>query len=470
MRYNCSHSMGTLTSKSAWLRPATIFLTFTVLFSIGGTVLAQTASSTPPAAPVDKEALLQQQLDDINLEIKGLNNTIGGLQGQGKTLNGDIKLLNANIEKATLNIKAKNLQISQLSQGITEKSRTVRTLSQKLEAERQSLAQLIRKTNELDQASLTEMLFSNEDLSSFFLDLDSFDALRAGLKNSSDALKSAKSETEAAQAALEEKQQKEMDAKAELQRNKQLVESNQAEKKRLLSITTNKEREYQKVLADRKKKAAEIRAALFALRDSGEINFGKALDYANLVSAKTGIRPAFLLAVFMQESSFGKNQGSCYLKDKSTGSGIGVRSGSTIAKVMNPSRDVPPFLKITAALGKDPYNTLVSCPQEVGWGGAMGAAQFIPSTWEMISGRITSALGTDAADPWSARDAFMAAGIYLTDIGAVSGSYSAERDAACRYFSGSKCSKSSWARTYGDQVMAKAANIQTTMIDPLQNT
>lgn len=432
---------------------------------------AQTPPPPPPApSPADKEAQLQQQLEDINLEIKGLGNTITGLQGEGQSLGRDIKLLNANIDKANLNIKAKNLQLSQLAQGITEKSRTVVSLSNRLDNERQSLAQLIRKTNELDEASFTETILANDSLSDFFLDLDSFDALRAGLKNSSDALKNAKVETQAAQDALEDRQQKESDAKVELQRNKQIVESNQSDKKKLLSITKNKEKEYQGVLADKKKKAAEIRAALFALRDSGEINFGKALDYANLVSTKTGVRPAFLLAVFMQESSFGKNQGSCYLKDQSTGAGTSVKTGSVKAKVMNPTRDVPPFITITRALGKDPFNTLVSCPQEVGWGGAMGAAQFIPSTWNILANRITAALGSDVADPWSARDAFMAAGIYLTDVGAQSGSYSAERDAACRYFSGSKCSKSSWAATYGNQVMAKASTIQTTMIDPLQNT
>ena len=135
---------------------------------------------------------------------------------------------------------------------------------------------------------------------------------------------------------------------------------------------------------------------------------------------------------------------------------------------MNPTRDVPEFIKITKRLGSDPFNTLVSCPQEVGWGGAMGAAQFIPSTWVLFEDRITRALGTSAADPWTARDAFMAAGMYLTDLGARPGSYSAERDAACRYFSGRKCSQSSWAKTYGDQVMAKAVTIQETMIDPLQ--
>ena len=148
---------------------------------------------------------------------------------------------------------------------------------------------------------------------------------------------------------------------------------------------------------------------------------------------------------------------------------MGAKSGSVIQKVMNPTRDVPPFMKITAALGKDPFDTRVSCPQEVGWGGAMGAAQFIPSTWVLFEKRIMNALGTDVADPWSARDAFMAAGMYLTDLGAQSGSYSKERDAACRYFSGRKCSQSSWAATYGSQVMSKAESIQTTMIDPLNS-
>ena len=417
-----------------------------------------------------KQAQLESELAAVNEEIKQLNGTITGLKSEGQSLDRDIKLLNANINKANLNIKAKNLQIAKLGDGIKEKTRTVRTLGERIERERQSLAQLIRKTNELDQASFAEMMLSNEDLSDFFLDLDSFDAIRAGLKNSSDTLKSARTENEAAQKALEERQSAEVDAKADLEANKRQVQANEQEKKRLLSITKNKENEYSKVLSDRQKRASEIRAALFALRDSGEIPFGRALDYANVVSAKTGIRPAFLLAVFQQESSFGKNQGSCTLKDASTGAGIGVNSGRTLERVMNPTRDVPIFLKITQKLGRDPYNTRVSCPQEIGWGGAMGAAQFIPSTWALFEDRITRALGTSVADPWTARDAFMAAGLYLTDLGARSGSYSAERDAACRYFSGKRCSQSSWAATYGTQVMTKAASIQENMIDPLQNT
>ncbi len=431
----------------------------------GGPLFAQTSDPT-----AEKQAVLEKELADINQEIAGLSNTISTLTAESASLDRDIKLLNATIDRANLNIKAKNLQISRLGAGILEKSKTVRELGKRIEREKQSLAQLVRKTNEIDQAGMLEVLLSGKDLSDFFLDLDSFDAIRAGLKNSSEALKSARLENQAAQEALEERQAQEMDAKAELERNKRLVEANEKAKTVLLAITKNKQKGYAKVLADRKARAAEIRAALFALRDTGEISFGQAYDYAVTVSTKTGVRPAFLLAIFQQESSFGKNQGSCYLKNQTTGAGVGVRTGNVIAKVMNPSRDIPPFLSITSELGRDPWNTLVSCPQSVGWGGAMGAAQFIPSTWMLFKAKIEKALGIDTADPWRARDAFMAAGIYLSELGAKSGSYSAERDAACRYFSGSKCSRSSWAATYGNQVMSKAATIQETMIDPLQNT
>ena len=81
---------------------------------------ATSTTHTSSQNAYDKEVELQKQLDDINLEIKGLGNTITGLQGEGQSIDRDIKLLNANIERANLNIKARNLAIGQLSQGITE--------------------------------------------------------------------------------------------------------------------------------------------------------------------------------------------------------------------------------------------------------------------------------------------------------------------------------------------------------------
>ena len=219
-------------------------------------------------------------------------------------------------------------------------------------------------------------------------------------------------------------------------------------------------------MAEQQAKAAQIRAALFALAGGGgPIAFGDAYNYALEAQKSTGIDPAFLLAILTQESNLGANVGKCYLSDTTTGAGVST-TGRTWPNLMKPSRDIQPFLDITSALGRDPLKTVVSCPiaGAGGYGGAMGPAQFIASTWVLLQDRLQSALG-HYPNPWSPEDAFMASAMYLSDLGASGDSYTSELRAACKYYGtgGSTCS-------YGRSVMSKASDIQTNMIDPLQNT
>lgn len=451
--------------------PLYFFVLLFVFLGAKSVLFAQTApSSFALQAQTDaQKAVLQSSLDELEKEIAAQDVLLRGKQKERVSVERDVAILEAQIKKAKLLIQARDMAIGKLGGDITQKTITIDELTKKIDREKESIAQLLRKTDEVDQSSVVEVVLSKKNLSDFFIDLDSFTAIKGALKDSLTSIAQAKGQTEEEKAALEESRRKEADTKAELEAGKRAVQKNEGEKKQLLSITKNKEKEYKKVLDERKRRAAEIRAALFALRDSGEIPFGKAYEYALTASQKTGVRPAFILAIFSQESSFGKDIGSCYLKNTATGAGVGANTGRAFSKVMNPSRDVPRFLEIVGALGGDPLNTRVSCPQEVGWGGAMGPAQFIPSTWVLYSSNIAASLGKSTADPWNPRDAFMAAALLLSDNGASGGGYSAERDAACKYFSGSKCSRSSWAASYGSSVIAKATNIQENMIDPLQN-
>lgn len=454
-------------------------LFFLVFIAHNEFVLIASAQTVTPCNTDDVvcRTKLEAELVATNKEIDEYNALVDSKQKEGVSLERDAAILNAQIEKAKLSIKARNLAIVGLADDIGVKKRTITKYSAKIARERESLATLLRRTNELDTYSIVEVALSDRDFSEFFVDLDNFQYVEDAIGKSLEEVAVAKKITEEAKTTLEEKKDKETDLKYQKELEKKDLATKEAEKVRVIKVTKGQEKEYQKVLKEKQARAATIRAQLFSLRDTGEIPFGQALDYANIVSKKTGVRPAFLLAIFMQESGFGKNQGSCYLKDVDTGAGVGMNTGTPFAKVMAVTRggdknrgDVKPFLDLMSRLGRDPFMTPVSCPQSVGFGGAMGAAQFIPSTWVLYEDLITKALGIESADPWRARDAFMAAGFLLKDNGARSGSYSAERDAACKYFSGSKCSKSSWASTYGTQVMKKAETIQTTMIDPIENS
>lgn len=185
------------------------------------------------------------------------------------------------------------------------------------------------------------------------------------------------------------------------------------------------------------------------------ISFSEALDIAKYVSGITGIRPAFLLGIIKQELSL-EQFDMCYLTDPKTGNGANAITGVSTTRVMNPIRDVPQFLVIAKELGKDPSKIMVTCPMSFGWGGAMGPADFIPSTWIKYKDKIEVVTG-EKADPWKVRDAFLAAGMYLSDSGAKSQNIQGEWNSAMIYFSDSINSPYTW---YANGAISLAEEIQ----------
>jgi len=409
------------------------------------------------------KARLEAELAALENEIASKQKELEGQKGRSVSIDRDISILKTQIAKSKLDIKAKNLIIQKLGGEITVKNKQIEALSTKIDSEKESLAQLIRKEREIDDKSIISLILSQDNISDAYGDIDAFASIKKSIKDSVDEIQGVRVLTQSEKKNLEDKKNQETDTKVELENAKAQVETSEAEKKILLDISNQKVSEYQKVLAEKAKRRNEILTALFNLRDTSAIPFSRALEFANFASKQTGIRPAFLLSILTQESNLGSNQGSCYVTDMNTGAGVSSKSGKIFSNVMKPTRDIKPFLEITALVGRDPNKTLVSCPfGSTGYGGAMGPSQFIPSTWQILKNRIANALGVKNADPWSPKDAFMASSIYLTDLGAGTQTYTAERNAACKYYSGRSCdSKKPSNSFYGDQVIARAKSIQT---------
>ena len=432
-----------------------------VIAAYGGTAFAQ--DLTP-----EERTVLQAQYDELQKEIAVQQQIIKDTQAKKNTLQGDVTLLNAKIKAAQAQIDAKNITIKQLAAQIAKKNVVIGQLSERIERGKESLASILRQEDQIDSSSIVVILLSNDDLSSLFADIDAFVSIKTGLKELFADIREAKAQTEVEKADLATKQNQTADAKYEVETQQKRIAGDKTQKQQLLAITANQEVEYKKVLADRQAKAAAIRAALFPLRDAAAIQFGDALAYAKEAQTKTGVRPALILAVLTQESNLGKNVGQCYLTNDSTGAGVGKNTGTVFARVMSPTRDVPPFLALGLELGFDPHHQVVSCPiaSAGGWGGAMGPAQFIASTWAAFADRIASARGIAVANPWDPQDAIMAMSIYLGDLGAGAGGYTAEHTAAAKYYAGG-----AWAtagRGYANNVLALATALQGN-IDFLSN-
>ncbi len=113
------------------------------------------------------------------------------------------------------------------------------------------------------------------------------------------------------------------------------------------------------------------------------------------------MRPAVILGILAEESNLGENVGTGNWKTD-----------------MHPTRDQPVFATLMAELGLDPDQQKVSKKPWYGWGGAMGPAQFIPSTWVGYKDRVAKIVGQNPPNPWDARTAIFASAMLMMDNGA----------------------------------------------------
>ncbi len=447
------------------------FILISVLGGIAPVTLAAQTSSCSSDTTGKSRSQLETELAACNAEIEQWTSELNKAKSSSASFKTDIAALTAKINAAQASIKGKNNQIALLNKDIAAKVSQINVLNTRIDKGKAAIADILRKTNDLNSYSLVEAMLSDQDLSSFFVDVDTYASAEVALGDLFDELRSTKALTEAEKANLNKKKEAEAAAKAAIEAAKKEVEVANAQKKTLLAVSQSNEKTYAQVLADRQAKAAKIRAVLFPLVDAGAIPFGKALEYAQTAGAYTGVRPALILGILQQESNLGSNVGRCVITDLATGQTKNVTSGYVWSNGIHPTRDLPILQSILGNLGRDPLTTKVSCPIAgiAGYGGAMGPTQFIPSTWNLIAKKVGTAMGKGTPDPWNPADAIMAAAILLQGNGAAAGSADAERNAACKYYSGRVCSTASHIGAYGTQVMSRASTIQTTMIDPLQN-
>ena len=155
------------------------------------------------------------------------------------------------------------------------------------------------------------------------------------------------------------------------------------------------------------------------------------------------MRPAVILGILREESNLGENVGTGNWKVD-----------------MHPTRDQPVFGELMKELGLNPDTMPVSKKPSYGWGGAMGPAQFIPSTWVLYKDRIARISGENPPSPWTPRTAIFASALLMADNGADAGTRAAERLAALRYFAGWANARKAAYAFYGDDVMSFADRYQ----------
>lgn len=410
---------------------------------------------------LEEKKALEAELQELENQIAEYEKTISVYKSQGATLKGEINTLNAKVSRLTLQIKAVNLSIKKLDEEIGATNTKISGTESEIGTTKEVLGESLRLLYENDKDGLMEILLKSPRLSDFFTNINDLLSLQDSLRISLEQLKALKEELTEAKEILNLERADAAALKVYQGEQKQQVEGTKKEKDTLLKVTKGKESEYQKLLTETKSKAAEIRSRIFRLLGGGELPFGEAVKLAQVAERATGVRAALILSVLTQESAIGgvigSNLGRCYYNTPWDNAAGTVMSNS----------QKPAFLKITQELGLDPSSTPVSCPivSDGSYGGAMGPAQFMPTTWELYEDKVGSITGGNPPSPFNNLDAFTATALLLKDglngcKEIYSTTFSQENCAAAKYYAGRNWRLYTIVGRYGYRVAERAQGFQ----------
>ena len=429
------------------LRPAVIAAA--IAFFVFGSALAptiftrasgDTATTTDPNSA--ERVQLENQLQQLEAQMNQYQDQIASYEKQGKTLSGQISILNDKIASLNLQIRATSLTLAELNQNIVQTQTQIATTQMDITNKKAALTDLLQGLYKSDQVGLMEVFLKSPRLSDFWNETQNVSLLQDNLRVSVQQVADLQGQLQAQEQQFEASRADTANLALYQKAQASEINSTKAQKSQLLAATKGQESKYQTLLKQTQATAAQIRNRIFQLLGGGQLSFEDAYQYAKVAANATQVDPALILAVLDRESALGQNVGQCSYKT-----------------AMSPS-NIPLFMQITQQLGLNPDTMMVSCANADGaYGGAMGPAQFVPSTWEVYATEISQVTGNNPPSPWNNEDAFVATGLYLQD--AMTGcktvyaaSASIERCTAAKYYAGSRWRNYLW--TYGQAVVQRA--------------
>lgn len=408
-----------------------------------------------------KKAELERQIAGLENEAKILDDGLQQSQNETRTLTNETKLADAEIKRRELEIKRLTLAIKKTELEIQNKIAGITSLSKKIGKSRKALAAGLFLLYTYQGDNIFTALLRYNNISEFFTTLFNLTQAENSIHRTIIDFREERTVFQKEKEELEEFEKEQEDLKALQEIERRSLAQKKKEKEDLLRLTRGKEAIFQQLLQLKKRDIATLKTQLFYLEKTG-VTAEDAIKFADLAAKRAGIRTAFLLALLEVETgrefeegviSVGTNLGTgnwkrdlydCYVK-------LGRRRNAEAEKAA--------FFKITGKLGLDPDKMPVSRKPSYGCGGAMGAAQFLPTTWLRFESRVAALTGHDTPNPWNVEDAFTAAALFLADSGARSQTSAGELAAAKTYLSGSPTCSRYVCRSYANRILSLARDI-----------
>jgi len=395
---------------------------------------------------------LENKIRQKQGEIDQYQQKIGENQQKARTLNNEIQILEDQISQIRLEINQIDLTIQKSTLNIRELDGQINILKENISQKKDLLAEYIRTVALYDQETFLEVILKNEKFSDFFDEIKALESAQEEIQSVLAVVRELKNELEEQKGELEDEREQQNRSKSLQLILSRTVENRQWQKEDILDKTKGEERLYQQMIQGTEKEITFIKEQL-SLLERYHITLEDAIQDAIFAGSQTGVRPAFLLGVLEAESRLGLNVGTgTWQKDM-------YQCYRSLGYLTRAEKEKNAFLQICQELGLNPDTQPVSAEPWYGCGGAMGIAQFMPTTWLAYKERTAGLTGHRPPNPWNHRDAFTAAAIKLGNGGANQRTEIGERSAYAKYLAGSRWQ--SWVyNKVTDYVIKLAANFQ----------
>ncbi len=269
-----------------------IILIFICFLSLNtGFLRAAQNNDLSEATIINREIkVINEDIGDKKSDIQKLQNkqqkiseTIREKQNEKASLNNQLALLDNKMAKSELDIELVKTDIDMTELEIKKTNIEIEDLNQKMEKEKEHIANVLRLINKKENVSPLEIMLLNDTLSEFLNQIKYLEDMNESIEKSLKILQKSKRGLETEVSILNNKKEELSNLKIEVIEKKQKLESEKENKVHILAQVGQSEREYQRLLSQAKKEqedaAAEIASMERLVRAKIAALDGEKLDF-----------------------------------------------------------------------------------------------------------------------------------------------------------------------------------------------
>ena len=231
------------------MKKSVVILAALCLF-FGASRAAFCDTATDQALKVNDQIVAKkQQISDLQKQINDSQSAISTLQNSEDTLQNEIAILDNQIAKNKLDTQAAQAQIDETNLEVQDLNAQIAALDKHVAADRDMLADLIRKIDSEDANASLLSTFLSDNLSAIYARVKSLSDIQSDMLATLNRLHDEKTAVEAKRAEAQAKNDELTKQIAQLQIDQVQLTDTEASKQELMDATRNSENKYQGIVA-----------------------------------------------------------------------------------------------------------------------------------------------------------------------------------------------------------------------------